>query len=142
MTLSATCLHSDTWNLYNQKFNPHICLGNNRNGKKIRLFYFDLMYPINYYMNQILSCQMARLFYGSEMLLIDFKTLGKTNNSLFQFCLSVCRSCTFDIWMSIQCFRNLFVTWSRGMSRMSLILILSYRPNEVTNSYVLHCLEI
>ena len=32
------------------------------------------------------------------------------------------------------------VTWSRGMmSRMSGILIMSYRLKEVTNSYVLHC---
>ena len=34
------------------------------------------------------------------------------------------------------------VTWSRGMSLMSLILILSYRLKEETNSNVLHCLEI
>ena len=32
-----------------------------------------------------------------------------------------------------------FVTWWRGMSRMSGILILSYRLKEVINSYVLHC---
>ena len=32
-----------------------------------------------------------------------------------------------------------YVTWSRGMSRMSGILILSYRLKEVINSYVLHC---
>ena len=31
------------------------------------------------------------------------------------------------------------VTWSRGISRMWGILILSYRLKEVTNSYVLHC---
>ena len=31
------------------------------------------------------------------------------------------------------------MTWSRGMSRMSGILILSYRLKKVTNSYVLHC---
>ena len=35
-----------------------------------------------------------------------------------------------------------YVTWSRGMSRMSLILILSYRLKQMTYSYVLHCLEI
>ena len=35
-----------------------------------------------------------------------------------------------------------YVTWSRGMSRMSLIFILSYRLKEVTNPNVLHCLEI
>ena len=34
------------------------------------------------------------------------------------------------------------MTWSRGMSRMSLILILSYRLKEVTNSNVLHWLQI
>ena len=32
-----------------------------------------------------------------------------------------------------------YVTWSRGMSQMSGILILSYRLKEVTNSYVFHC---
>ena len=31
------------------------------------------------------------------------------------------------------------LTWSRGMNRMSGILILSYRLKEVINSYVLHC---
>ena len=36
----------------------------------------------------------------------------------------------------------LYVTWSRGMSRMSLILILSYRLKQMTYSYVLHCFEI
>ena len=35
-----------------------------------------------------------------------------------------------------------YVTWSRGISRMSLIFILSYRQKEVTNSNVLYCLEI
>ena len=30
----------------------------------------------------------------------------------------------------------------KGMSRISLIFILSYRLKEVTNSNVLHCLEI
>ena len=34
------------------------------------------------------------------------------------------------------------VTWSRGMSRMSGILILSYRLKEMINSYVLHCFEL
>ena len=34
---------------------------------------------------------------------------------------------------------SLYVTWSRGMSQMSGILILSYRLKEVTNLYVLHC---
>ena len=34
------------------------------------------------------------------------------------------------------------VTWSRGMSRMSGILIWSYRLKEMTNSYVLHCFEL
>ena len=34
---------------------------------------------------------------------------------------------------------NLYVTWSRGMSLLSGILILSYRLKEVTNSYVFHC---
>ena len=34
------------------------------------------------------------------------------------------------------------MTWSRGMNRMSGILILSYRLKEVTNSYVLHCSEL
>ena len=38
--------------------------------------------------------------------------------------------------------RLLFVTWSRGMSRMSEILILSYRLKEVINPYVLHCFWI
>ena len=33
----------------------------------------------------------------------------------------------------------IFVAWSRGMSRMSGILILSYKLREVTNSYVLNC---
>ena len=37
---------------------------------------------------------------------------------------------------------NLYVTWSRGMSRMSLILILSYRLKQMTYSYVLHCFQI
>ena len=41
------------------------------------------------------------------------------------------------IWCS-----NKYVTWSRGMSRMSGILILSYRLKEVTNSYVFHCFEL
>ena len=35
-----------------------------------------------------------------------------------------------------------YVTWSRGMSRMSRILILSYRLKEMINSYVLHCFWI
>ena len=35
-----------------------------------------------------------------------------------------------------------YVTWPRGMSRMSGILILSYRLKEVINSYVLHCFWI
>ena len=34
------------------------------------------------------------------------------------------------------------MTWSRGMSRMSGILILSYRLKEVISSYVLHCFWI
>ena len=34
------------------------------------------------------------------------------------------------------------MTWSRGMSRMSGILILSYRLKEVINSYVLYCFWI
>ena len=33
----------------------------------------------------------------------------------------------------------IYVTWSRGMSHMSLILILSYRLKQMTYSYVLHC---
>ena len=33
-----------------------------------------------------------------------------------------------------------YVTWSRGMSWMSLILFLRYRLKEVINSYVLFCL--
>ena len=44
------------------------------------------------------------------------------------------RSCSN--WQSTQ---KTNVTWSRGMSRMSGILILSYRLKHVTNSYVLHC---
>ena len=36
-------------------------------------------------------------------------------------------------------YRYLYVTWSRGMSRMSGMLILSYRLKEVINSHVLHC---
>ena len=35
-----------------------------------------------------------------------------------------------------------YVTWSRGMSRMSLMLILSYRLKQMTHSYVLQCFEI
>ena len=35
-----------------------------------------------------------------------------------------------------------YVTWSSGMSRMSLKLILSYRLKHMTYSYVLHCFEI
>ena len=35
-----------------------------------------------------------------------------------------------------------YVTWSRGMSWMSGILILSYRLKEVINSYVFHCFWI
>ena len=35
-----------------------------------------------------------------------------------------------------------YVTWSRGMSRMSGILILNYRLKEMINSYVLHCFWI
>ena len=31
------------------------------------------------------------------------------------------------------------MTWSRGMSQMSRILIWSYRLKDLTNSYVLHC---
>ena len=37
---------------------------------------------------------------------------------------------------------KLYVTWSRGMSRMSGILILSYRLQQLINSYVLHCFWI
>ena len=33
------------------------------------------------------------------------------------------------------------MTWSRGKSWMSVILILSYRLKKVINSYVLHCFE-
>ena len=36
----------------------------------------------------------------------------------------------------------LYMTWPRGMSRMSLILILSYRLKQMTYSYVLQCFEI
>ena len=35
-----------------------------------------------------------------------------------------------------------YVTWSRGMSQMSLILILSYRLKQMSYFYVLHCFEI
>ena len=35
-----------------------------------------------------------------------------------------------------------YVTRSRGMSRMSLMLILSHRLKQMTYSYVLHCFEI
>ena len=37
---------------------------------------------------------------------------------------------------------SLIVTWSRGMSRMLAILILSYRLKERIYSYVLHCFLI
>ena len=33
----------------------------------------------------------------------------------------------------------IYVTWSRGISRISGVLILYYRLREVTSSYVLHC---
>ena len=47
------------------------------------------------------------------------------------------------MWVSvIHCFVHVFVTWSREMSRMSLIFILSYRLKQMTYSYVLHCFEI
>ena len=42
----------------------------------------------------------------------------------------------------LPCYRQVYVTWSRGMSRMSGILILSYRLKEMINSYVLHCFEL
>ena len=35
-----------------------------------------------------------------------------------------------------------WLTWSRGMSRMSGILILSYRLKEVINFYLLHCFKL
>ena len=41
----------------------------------------------------------------------------------------------------VKAYNLLTVTWSRGMVRMSKILILSYRLKEAINSYVLHCLE-
>ena len=57
--------------------------------------------------------------------------------TMSQYVSTVCRSVNYHI-------RNIgkrckYVTWSRGMSRMSGILILSYRLKEVINSYVLHC---
>ena len=36
--------------------------------------------------------------------------------------------------------QDIICDMSRGMSRMSGILSLSYKLKEVTNSYVLHCL--
>ena len=41
-------------------------------------------------------------------------------------------------YMGILLFVLKYVTWSRGMSQMSGILILSYRLKQVINSYVLH----
>ena len=37
---------------------------------------------------------------------------------------------------------NSYATWSRGMSRMSKTLILSYRVKDLMNCYVLHCFEL
>ena len=62
---------------------------------------------------------------------IPEKKTKKTKKTFF-------KACCFCINKSLD--QN--VTWSRGMSRMSELLILSYRLKDVLNSYVLHCFWI
>ena len=59
----------------------------------------------------------------------------------------VCRNLTKILWITLIRLWNganvsIYVTWSRGMSRMSELLILSYRLKDVINSCVLHCFWI